>query len=40
METGCCTRASGVELKRFLSSDNLVELMLGPFGIQRNRLVT
>jgi len=40
METGCCTRASGVELKRCLSSGDLVELMLDPFGIQRNGLVT
>lgn len=40
METGCCTRAAGVEFKRSISSGDLVELTLGPFAIQRNRVVT
>ena len=39
METGCCSRASGVELKCFLTSGGLMELALGPFGPQHNRLV-
>ncbi len=40
MATGCCTWGSGLELKRFLSPGNLGELTLGPFGTQRNRVVT
>ena len=40
MGTGCCTRGSGLELKGFLSLGDLVELTLGPFGTQRNRVVT
>jgi hypothetical protein len=39
MDTGCCTWGSGLDLKRFLSP-GLVELTLGPFGTQRNRVVT
>jgi len=40
MDTDCCTRGSGLELKRFLSPGNLGELTLGPFGTQRSRVVT
>ena len=40
MDTGCCTWGSGLELKRFLSPGDLVESTLGPFGTQRNRVVT
>ena len=40
MDTGCCSWGSGLELKRILSPGDLVELTLGPFGTQRNRVVT
>ena len=40
IETGRCTQASGAEFNRFLASGDLAELTLGPFGTQRNRLVT
>jgi hypothetical protein len=36
MDAGCCTWGSGLDLKRFLSPGDLVELTLGPFGTQRN----
>ncbi|MDF0531726.1 fumarylacetoacetate hydrolase family protein [Tsukamurella sp. 8F] len=37
--TGCCTGGSGLEQLRFLRRGDLVELTLGPFGTQRNRVV-
>jgi len=40
MDTGCCIWGSGLKLKRFLSPGDLVELTLGPFGTQRNPVVT
>jgi hypothetical protein len=40
MATGCCAWGSGLEVKRFPSPGNLAELRLGPFGTQRNRVVT
>jgi len=40
MATGCCAWRSGLELKRASSPGNLAELTLGPFGTQRNRVVT
>ena len=40
MDTGCYTWGSGMELKRFPPAGDLVELTLGPFGTQRNRVLT
>lgn len=36
--TGCCTLGAGIELKKFLSAGDVVELTLGPLGTQRNRV--
>ena len=40
MATGCGAFGSGLELKRASSSGKLAGLTLGPFGTQRNRVVT
>lgn len=37
--TGCCTGGSGIEQKTFLHAGDVVEMTLGPFGMQRNRVV-
>ncbi len=36
--TGCCTGGSGIEQKTFLRVGDVVEMNLGPFGMQRNRV--
>ncbi|CAN5323297.1 hypothetical protein BH11ACT7_BH11ACT7_03770 [soil metagenome] len=37
--TGCCTGGSGIEQKFFLRIGDIVEMTLGPFGTQQNRVV-